>query len=123
VQVLEDQQERLLLTLAQQHAFEGIERALAALGGIELHKRAVFGQGVQEREQCRDRILEGRVERHRLPSHLGPDGAGVIVVFNMTVALEQVNDREVRRCLAIGHRGALQDPPPLRVIGMHELVG
>ena len=31
VQILEDQQQRLLLALAQEHALEGVERALAAL--------------------------------------------------------------------------------------------
>src|SRR5262249_45820225 len=46
--ILEHQQEPLLLALAQQHAREGVEYALASLGRIELHKRAVFWERVQE---------------------------------------------------------------------------
>src|SRR5262249_21913958 len=63
VQVLTDQEQGLLLAFTQQHALERREGALAALGGIELAERAVVGQGVQEREQGRDRVLEGRVQR------------------------------------------------------------
>ena len=35
---------------------------------------------------------------------------------------EQVNDGEVRRRLAVGHRGALEHGPPLRVVRVQELV-
>ena len=48
VQILEHQQQRLLLGLAQEHALEGVERALAPLGWIELQERTVLRQGVQE---------------------------------------------------------------------------
>ena len=40
----------------------------------------------------------------------------------MAVALEQVDDGEVRRGLAVGHRGALQHPPALGVVGVDELI-
>ena len=63
VQVLEDQQQRLHLAFAQQQALEGVERALAALGRIELQKRAVLRQRVQERQQRWDGVLEGLVQR------------------------------------------------------------
>ena len=78
VQILKDQQQRLHLTFAQQHALEGVERALASLRRIERAKRAVLRQGVQERKQRRDGVLEGFVQRQDLPCDLGPDGAGLI---------------------------------------------
>ena len=40
----------------------------------------------------------------------------------MAVALQQVDDREVGRGLAVGHRGALQHQPALRVVGVDELI-
>ena len=117
VQVLKDQQQRLHLAFAQQHALEGVERALAALRRVELQERAVLRQGVQERQQRREGVLEGLVQRQHLPGHLGPDGAGVVAVLDMAVALEQVDDREIGRGLAVGHRGALQHPPALGAVG------
>ena len=46
VQVFEYQQQRLFLTFAQQQVFEGGERALAPLRGLQLAKRAVLRQGL-----------------------------------------------------------------------------
>jgi hypothetical protein len=42
VQILEDQEQRLLLALAQEHTLEGIECALAPLWRIEREERAVL---------------------------------------------------------------------------------
>src|SRR5262249_28042689 len=90
-------------------AVKGVERAQASLGWIELQKRTVLRQGVHERQQRRDCVLEGRVERQYLAGHLGADGARVVVLLHMAVALEQVDDREVRCRLAIRYRGAFED--------------
>ena len=60
-------------------------------GGSSVQERAVLRQGVQERQQRRDGVLEGRIERQDLPGHLGADGPRVIVVVHMAVALEQVD--------------------------------
>ena len=108
MQILEHQQQWLLLALAQEHPLEGVEGALASLRRIELQERTVLRQGLQERQQRRDRVLEGRVERQHLPGDLGTDGARVVMLLHMAVALEQVDDREVRRRLAIRHRGAFE---------------
>ena len=52
MQILADQQQGLHLTLAQQHPLEGGERVLAALRGIEMQKRTVLWQGVEQRQEC-----------------------------------------------------------------------
>ena len=75
VQVFEDQQQGLYLAFAQQHALEGVQRALAPLRRVELQERAVLWQGVQERQQRREGVLERLVQRQHLPGHLGADGA------------------------------------------------
>ena len=82
VQILKDQQQRLHLAFAQQHALERLERALAALRRIERQERAVLRQGVQERQQRRDGLLERLVQRQHLPGHLGPDGARVVALLD-----------------------------------------
>ena len=40
----------------------------------------------------------------------------------MAVALQQVDDGEVGRGLAVGHRGALQHPPALGAVGVDTLI-
>ena len=52
-----DQQQRLHLAFAQQHTFERLERALAALGRVEGAKRTVIGQHLQQGQQRRKGVL------------------------------------------------------------------
>ena len=59
VQILEDQQERLLLALAQEQPLEGVERALAPLWWIKREERAVLRHGVQHDVQRRVQELAG----------------------------------------------------------------
>ena len=122
VQVLTDQEQGLHLALAQQHAFERLEGTLAALRGLERAKGTVVGQGVQQPEEGRNGLLERLVQRQHLPGDPGPHGTRLIRVLDVDVALEQVNDRKVGRRLAVGHRGTLQHPPALRVVGVDTLV-
>ena len=53
VQVLEDQQQRLHLALAQQQALDGVERPLAALGRVERVPGRVVHRHVEQREEAR----------------------------------------------------------------------
>jgi hypothetical protein len=122
VHVVTHQEQGLPLAFAQQQALEPLERALAALRRVELPKGAIVWERVQEREQGGEGVLEGLVERDDLPGHLGPDGACVIAVIHMAVALEQVRDGEVGHGLAVGHCGALQHPPILRAVGVDTLM-
>ena len=57
-----------------------------------------------------------------MPGDFRPDGTRVVPVLHLDIPLQQVNNREVRRRLAIGHRGALQHPPLPRAVGVHELI-
>jgi hypothetical protein len=111
------------LAFAQQHALERREQALAALRRVEGAKRTVVRQHLQERQQRRNGVLQGLVQRQHLAGHLGPHRAGVIRLFQVAIALEQVEDGEVGRGLAVGDRSALQRPPAPRGVGMHKLIG
>jgi hypothetical protein len=95
VQILKDQQQRLHLALAQQHALEGVKQTLAPLWWVEGAKRAVVWQGVQQPEESRDGLLQGLVQRQHLPGDLGPNGARLICILDMDVMLQQVDDWEV----------------------------
>ena len=71
VQVLEDEQQGLHLAFPQQQALDGLQRALAALRGIEAARKGlVHRQGLQEREQRWERALQGRVQRQELAGDL-----------------------------------------------------
>jgi len=100
VEILADQQQRLHLAFAQQHPFEAIEDALAALRGIERQKRAVLGHGIQQRQQRRDDRLQGFVERQHLAGDFGPDGPRLVALLDLTVALQQLDEREIGGGLA-----------------------
>ena len=88
VQVFADQQQRLPLTFAQQHALEGVERALAPLRRVELQERALRRQSVQKRQQGWNRVLERLVQRQHLPGNLGPYRAGLVIILHVAVTLE-----------------------------------
>jgi hypothetical protein len=66
--------------------------------------------------------MESLVQGEHLPGHLGADGSGVVALLDVTVALDQVDHRKIRRGLAIGNRGALQDQPPLGAVAVDDLI-
>ena len=122
VQVLEHQQQGLHLAFPQQHALEASSVRWRRCGGSRVQKRAVVRHSVQERQQGGESVLERLVERQHLAGDLGPDGARVIAVVHMAVAFQQVNDGEVGRGLAVGHRGTLQHAPALGAVGVDKLM-
>jgi len=85
-------------------------------------KGAVVGQDLQQRQQGWEDVLQGLVQGEDLACGLGPDGARRITIVDLAVLLQQVDDGEVRRGLAIGHRGALQHPPALRAVRVDYLI-
>src|SRR5262249_39525912 len=99
VQILAYQEEGLLLALAQQHPLEGIEGPLAALRGIKLREHAVLWQDIEECEQRRDRVLEGRIECQYLSGNLRAHGADIVTLLDMAIAFEHIDDREIGRRL------------------------
>ena len=86
VQILKDQQQRLHLAFPDQQALERVQGAPTALRRVEGTKGAVVRQHLQERQQRREGVLEGLVERQHLPGHLGPHGAVVVVLLKVAVA-------------------------------------
>ena len=90
VQVFADQQQRLHLAFAHEHALERLQGTPAPLWRLEGEKRMVLRQGLQEPEERRDGLLERLVQGQHLPRHPGPDGAGVVAVLHLRIALQQV---------------------------------
>jgi hypothetical protein len=93
VKVLEDQQERLHLGLAQQKAPYRVQRPLAALGWIESLPLGVIALGIQQRKQCRERALQGTVEAQDLAGQLVSDLLRAVVIDDAEMGLEELDDR------------------------------
>ena len=123
VQILEDQQQRLHLAFAQQHA---LERRRGCAGGAAADRAC--RNGLSSGRASSSASSAGRVSWRAsssvstCPVTLARMVRASSRVLDMAVALEQVDDREVGRGLAVGHRGALQHPPALGVVGVDELI-
>jgi predicted metal-dependent phosphoesterase TrpH len=57
----------------------------------------------EQRQERRQRVLEGIIESQYLGRHLGAHGARVVGILDVGIALEQVNHREVRCGSTVGH--------------------
>ena len=122
LEVLEDQEQGLALTLAQQERHDGVERALAALRGIKPLPARVFGGHVEQRQEGGDGRLDRLVERAQPCADLGAALARAVARLDLEVALEQLRDRQIRRGLAVGERPAFEDQPLGPGHGLRDLV-
>ena len=66
---------------------------MAPVGRLQGTEGAVLGQGVEESEDGRDRVLQGPVEHQHLAAHLLRDRTGVVAGLDPEVRLEQIDDR------------------------------
>src|SRR5215475_3066209 len=67
MQVFEQHDDRLDLTLAQQKALYTIERALASLQRVHPSPSGILSGNVEEPEERREKRFERAVERQKLP--------------------------------------------------------
>jgi hypothetical protein len=121
VEVLDDHEERLDLALPQEESLQGVDRALPPLWWGEGLPCAVFDRYVEERQDRRQRRLEGVVEREELRRDLLPDRAGFVLVTHLKVVAEEVHHRKVGRGRAVRDGGRLQDQPAVGPVGVRDL--
>jgi hypothetical protein len=99
VEILEDQQERLLARFSKQQSLHGVQRALARVDGLP---GGVVHGHVQQGQQGWQRGLERAVEGEHLAGHLLTNLAKIVAVLDLEVALEQVDHGQVAGGLAVG---------------------
>jgi hypothetical protein len=116
VQVLEHEQQRLDLALAQEQALGAVDGAAAAHGGIDREERVLCGHRVEEPQEGRDRILEVAIEREQRPCDPGPNGARVIAVVDAEIGAQEISQREEWARLAVGDRARLEHEPAVEVM-------
>ena len=123
MQVLEEDDQRLALALANQQALDHIERLLSALGRIESIPRGVARRD-REQPQHRGQIgLQGSIEGQGLPGNLLTNPAGVVPRLDLEVGPEQLDDSREPRGLAIGRRSGREPETALGMDGRHDLPG
>ena len=121
VEVLEHDQERLDLALPQEEPPQGVDGPLPPRGRVQRLPPAVLHRHVEQREERGQRRLERAVEREELAGDLLPDGAGLVAVGDLEVALEEVDHREVGRGLAVRDGAGLEDQPAVGPVGVGDL--
>ena len=107
MQVLEDDEERLVLTLTEQQVLDRVEHALAALSGIERLPRSVLDLHVEQGQQGWQGRLQRAVQGEQLARHLLANLAMGLALVDLEVSLEEIYDRQVASGLAIGHGARL----------------
>ena len=122
VEVLEDQQERLDLALAEQEALDRVERPLAPLRRVE---RLPLRRRRPARPAARGAPagwLKRAVQRQELPRHLLAHRPRVVPVLDPEVALEQIDHRQIGRRLPVGDRAGLRaTSQPCDAMGVRDL--
>lgn len=102
MEILEDQQERLLARFSKQQSLQGVQRALAALARVDGLPGGVVHGHVQQGQQGWQRGLERAVEGEHPAGHLLTNLAKIVAVLDIEVALEQVDHGQVAGGLAVG---------------------
>jgi hypothetical protein len=101
VQVLEDHEHWLRLAFPEQDALDGFEGALPALGGIERLPAGVLDGHIEQGQQGGQGRLEDAIQREELASHLVANFAVSVAILHLEVGLDQIDDGQVARRLAV----------------------
>src|SRR5262249_11433764 len=99
-----------------------VQGTLATLRRIEGLPGWILYRHFQEGQEGWQSWPEGRIQRQPPPGELLAYPPPVVAVLDLKVGLEQVDDRQIRRGLAIGGRAAFQEEPALGARRMGELV-
>src|SRR6185503_12239042 len=110
-EVLEDQQQRLDLALAQQQPRERLEGPPPALRGIEAGPAEIIHRHVEEGEQRGESGLKGRVQGPYLAGELLADLPRIVPRLDLSVALQQLDHREVAVAPAVRDGRGLEHQP------------
>src|SRR4029453_7626654 len=121
VEILEHENQRLHLALAQQHTPDRVERLLPSLRRIDLTPARVLDRHVEERQESRNGRRQRLIEREDLSRDLLSDASRIVALLDLEVGSQQLYDRKVRGRLAPRDTRRLQREPSLREVGPGQL--
>jgi hypothetical protein len=113
VEILEDHEQWLDLALSQEKALTGVQGSLAALRGIERLPLGILDRHVKEGQEGRACRFECPIKGEELVCYLLMHLPRVVPALDLTVGLEEIDDREVAGGFAVRHGARFQDEPPL----------
>src|SRR3989442_8582735 len=122
MQVLNHHHDRLGLALTQEQTLRAVEDLLASLRWIELLPMRIVRRQSEEPQARGQERLERAVERQQPPRHLLAYESSVVPAFDPEVSPQQIDEGEVRRCLAVGHRSTRDHEAVLDAMGVSELI-
>ena len=122
VQVLEDNAQRLDLTLPQQEVPDRGHRLLSPLARVQRLPLRILDRHVEERKESRHSDGQLLVERQHLADDLLPDLLLLGPIVNVEVRSQEIDDRPVGCRLAIGEGARFHDTPARHSFRTSELV-
>src|SRR2546422_25859 len=122
MQVLEHQDKRLHLALAQQQTLHRVQDMLTALESVEMLPCRILDRYLQQRQEGWQRRPERLIEREQLAGDLLTDASRLIALFDLEVDVEKIDDREIGCGFPVRHGRGLEREPALGPMGMDKLV-
>src|SRR5262249_60595907 len=95
VETLEDDEERLVLALADEKEAHRLDGLLAAAGDFHGSEGMILGEAVKEPEERWNAVLQAFVECEHAARDLGADGARIGAAGGLEVTPAQATEREV----------------------------
>jgi hypothetical protein len=111
VKILEDDEDRLDLTLAEEKAPDRVQGQMPLLRRIQGLPTGIPEGDAQEPEKGRDGGLKRPVQREQLADDLFRDPPMVIRILDSEIGSEQADDRQIGGRHAIGHGTSLEHQP------------
>jgi hypothetical protein len=122
VEVLGDQKGGLDLALPDQQAFDGVQKPMATLRGIEGLPGGILEWYIQQGEQGWQAGLKGLAQRVECAGDLVTACCHIIAVGDLEVGFEHLDDRKIGSRLAIRIRTGLEDLPAVSWMRADELI-
>ena len=108
VQILHQEEHGLVAGFAQQQPRDRLERPLPSDLRVHLHQRCRGRCHAQEGQQVGQRLFQAAIEREHLTGDLFLPGALIVLGGDLHIVLQQLNQRQIRRRLAMRDGEGLQ---------------
>ena len=122
MEILEDQHDDAILSLAMDQRLEGVDREAAPPRWVGLQPSLVSHRNVEHRQQRVDRRAQPFVEGQQPSDAALADLAGVVARLDAEITAQEIGDGQVGRRLAVRHRPALEDQAVGGQIRMNHLM-
>jgi hypothetical protein len=111
VEVFEDQHQRLVETLTQDSALDRFQRPPLPDLPVHLRQRIVTLDDAEQTEQVRQRVFQTSIEDRDPAGNFLAPCSFIVLVRNPEIIAQQIDHRQINRCLPVRYRNRLQHHP------------